>query len=485
MKKIGIVFILLPLIFCACQKKEQETSWLDSLYEKGKSTFYQTVEEELDSHPQKDQLSEIEKTKIREAETRYDRLYGILVNVFYQKEAPEMQRLLEKNSRESREDFSQKYMQIVNLAARKFIESFFTVDASTDYILENNPKYENMDAVDMVVQTTGYNAKLDTPEIPEDIPPLNPEFDKQGALDGGKFRDALKKNKGKGIKIAILDTGIDVSHPIFENTAFGEHFSLVGASGKPWANNTLPVDWGFHGTLVSSIAARFAPEAQITMYKFGDGDTQNDPPYQLLLQCIIAASVYKAVYDGNDIISISASGASIDSDYLREACQFAYDNNRVVISGALYSRWFKTGNVLNFPAQYDTVVSVTAADRLDDGSYGYWDVCAPDESISVAAPNDIFGAFPTYFDEEDTYVPSISAGIPTVAALFALTMAEYPRTGEEEPGEYAQEIIDLVIENADPQAVGFSGHTDECGYGLINAEKTVKAAARLNQKRSR
>jgi hypothetical protein len=64
-------------------------------------------------------------------------------------------------------------------------------------------------------------------------------------------------------------------------------------------------------------------------------------------------------------------------------------------------------------------------------------------------------------------------------------MAEYPRTGEEEPGEYAQEIIDLVIENADPQAVGFSGHTDECGYGLINAEKTVKAAARLNQKRSR
>ena len=145
------------------------------------------------------------------------------------------------------------------------------------------------------------------------------------------------------------------------------------------------------------------------MYKFGDGETQNDPPYQLLMQCLVAASIYKAVHDGNDIISISASGSSLDLDYLRQACQYAYDHNTVIISGNLYSRWYKMGNVLNFPSQYETVVSVTAAEPREDGSYGYWDVCAPDKSTFVAAPNDIFAGMPTYMDEEDTYIPSISA----------------------------------------------------------------------------
>ena len=39
------------------------------------------------------------------------------------------------------------------------------------------------------------------------------------------------------------------------------------------------VDWGWHGTIVSSIVAKYAPEAQITMYRYLDADTQNDSPF--------------------------------------------------------------------------------------------------------------------------------------------------------------------------------------------------------------
>ena len=257
----------------------------------------------------------------------------------------------------------------------------------------------------------------------------------------------------------------------------------IGREGKPWATDAPLVDWGWHGTLISSIAARFAPGAELTMYKFGDGDTQNDPAYQLLMECIVAASVYKAVHDGNDIISISASGASLDLDYLREACQYAFDNNCVIVSGGLYSRWYKQGNVLNFPSQYETVFTVTAAGKKEDGSYGYWDVCAPGETNDVVAPNDIFGAFPTYVEEEDTYIPSISAAIPVVSSLFALLISEYPRTGEEAPGKYAQTLMDLVRNNANPRIVGFEGFSPECGYGMIDAEKTLKAAVQLSKNR--
>jgi len=468
-----------------CCKKDGDDAWLDTLFEDGRSAFYTSIKDLLAHHPRKDLLTETEVTKIMEAGTRYTRLYGLLVNIFYQKDEPLFQALLGQEGRESRSRFRKMYLDLVEFSAGMFVESFFAITPSTDLIRKNYPKYKDMDAVDLVIRSIGYEAKLDEPSINGVKKTVSPEFDKQGALDAARFREAHAITEGAGVRMAILDTGIDMSHPVFSRTKWGRHFSLVGREGMPWATDAPTVDWGWHGTLISSVAARFAPEAEITVYKFGDGDTQNDPAYQLLMQCMIAASIYKAVHDGNDIISISASGASLDVDYLREACQYAFDSNRVVISGGLYSRWYKQGNILNYPAQYDTVFTVTAAGKRDDGSYGYWDVCAPGETNDVAAPNDIFGAFPTYVGEEDTYIPSISAAIPVVSALFALAISEYPHSGEEAPGEYVRTLMKLVRENANPQKVGFEGFSPECGHGLIDAEKTVEAALHLAEERLR
>ena len=477
------VILIVLLIAISCQKEVEGTSWLDSAHEEGRGIFYQTIREEISVHPKKTELTEAEITKIMGAETRYNRLYELLINIFYQKEEPILTELIETGDKKSRSRFREMYLELARFSAHMFVESFFATNRSTQIIREMMPAYKELDAVDLVIRSIGYHAKLDIPVKPAEAMPLSPEFDKQGALDAANFREAHTLTKGQGAKIAILDTGIDESHPIFENTNMGKHFSLIGRTGKPWETDAPTIDWGLHGTAISSIAARYAPEARITMYKFGDGETQNDPPYQFLMQCIVAASIYKAVHDGNDVISISASGSSLDIDYLREACQYACDNNTIVISGNLYSRWYKMGNVLNFPSQYKTVVSVTAAEPRDDGTYGYWDVCAPDESTFVAAPNDIFAGLPTYMDEEDTYIPSISAAIPVVAALFALTISEYPRMDSERPGEYADTVMNLVKDNANPEAVGFDGFSPECGYGLIDAAKTVKSAAELNQKR--
>ena len=486
-----IVFILLSVTLCvlvisiSCQKKTLDTSWLDSLHQEGKAIFYQSIREEIDVHPKKSELTEEEITKIMDAETNYEILYELLINIFYQKDEPTFTKLIAKGDKESIPQFQKMYSELARFSAQMFVESFFATNNATHLIRKMMPAYKDLDAVDLVLRSIGYHAKLDIPEVPVDKKPLNPEFDKQGALDGAKFREAHEMTKGRGAKIALLDTGIDKSHPIFENTAQGKHFSLVGRAGKSWATKAPIIDWGFHGTAISSIAARYAPEAQITMYKFGDGETQNDPPYQLLVQCIVAASIYRAVHDGNDIISISASGSALDIDYLREACRYAYENNVVIVCGNLYSRWYKMGNVLNFPSQYETVVSVTAAEPKGDGTYGYWDVCAPDEATFVAAPNDIFAAMPTYMEEDDMYIPSISAAIPVVAALFALTISEYPRSGKEAPGEYVDVIMNLVKDNANPQAVGFEGFSKECGHGLIDAESTVNSAAELHNRRKR
>jgi subtilisin family serine protease len=488
--KLRAAVIILSLLavglWTACREKSAgppDKAWLDSMFEQGRSLFFQTVRSEIAARPDRDRLNEAELRKIAEAETRYPRLYGILINVFYQKDEPTFTGLLANGDAKSRKRFSEMYLDLAKFAGHMFVQTFFTTDFATDLARKINPAYKGLDTVDLVVRTTGYGAKLDPPPAREFFKgPVSPEFERQGALDGARFRQAHLLTRGKGAKIAILDSGIDESHSIFKNTAWGKNFSFVGREGQPWSDDAPLVDWGWHGTLISSVAACFAPEAQLTVYKVLDGDTQNDPPYLLLLESFLAAGIYRAVHEGNDVISISASGATIDSDYLREACQYAYDQNRVLVSGALYSRWFKQGNTLNFPAQYKTVVAVTAAQKNPDGSYGYWDVCAAQKENTVAAPNDIFGAFPTYVGEKDRYIPSISAAIPVVSSLFALAVSVHPRTGHEAPGEYARRLMDLVNENANPERVGFHGFSPECGYGLIDAEKTVRAAMALNKK---
>jgi subtilisin family serine protease len=477
------VCIGLVLLIVSCEGNTSPQSWLNNLYAEGRKMFYQTIREELSGHPMRSSLTEGEAAKIREAEIRYDRLYELLVNVFYQKDEPVFTSLISQGNKASRKKFAGMYRSVVNQAAHSFVEAFFATDAATEKMRKMIAKYKDLDAVDLVVRSIGYYAKLDKPDANAPVKPLNPEFEKQGALDGAAFRAAHQFTRGKGAKIAILDTGIDMGHPVFWNTQWGPHFSLVGRMGPPWESAAPLVDWGFHGTLISSVAAIFAPEARLTMYKFGDGDTQNDPPFGYLMDCLVAASIYRAVHDGNDIINISASGGTLDVPYLKEACRYAYDQNRVVICGNLYMRWYEMGNTHNFPAQYDSVVSVTAAERRKDGTYGYWNVCAPDKTVDVAAPNDVFGAFPTYVGREDSYIPSISAAIPVVASLFALIVSEYPRTGREAPGAYAQSLIDLVLRSTDPHKVGYEGFTPECGYGLIDAEKAVRRAQALRLKR--
>ncbi len=479
-----IILICVLLVSTSCQDNAFDSSWLDSLHEEGRAIFYRTIKSEISVHPRKSELTDMEITKIMEAETRYNRLYELLINIFYQKDEPIFSELIAKDDKKSRSLFRAMYAELAQFSAHMFVETFFATDQTTQLIRKMIPAYKELDAVDLVVRSIGYHAKLDIPVIPAEIRELSPEFDKQGALDAAKFRQAHKMTKGKGAKIAIFDTGIDMSHPIFAKTDWGEHFSLIGRTGKPWATDAPVVDWGLHGTAITSIGARYAPEARITMYKFGDGETQNDPPYQLLMQCIVAASIYKAVHDGNDIISISASGSALDTGYLRDACQYAYENNVVVVCGNLYSRWYKMGNVLNFPSQYETVISVTAAEPKAEGTYGYWDVCAPDEATFVAAPNDIFAGMPTYMDEEDAYIPSISAAIPVVSALFALAISANPPLGTEGPGEYVDLVMNLVKDNANPAVVGFDGFSPECGYGLIDAEKTVKSALEWKNKRN-
>ncbi len=457
---------------------------LEALFDEGRATFYAAVAGDVDRHPLRDRLNAAEKAKVRDLTKIYPRLYAILMNYYYQKDAPVFGALLEEGSEASLRRFRDMYLDLARFSAQMFADSLFQPSPWGGYFKDLIPRFKGKDTVDIVALSSSHMAKLDLPTPDKfEKKTLSPEFEKQWGLDAGKFRTAHKLSKGRGARVAVLDSGIDMTHPVFENTRWGSHFNFVGRDGFPWSPVGPPmVDWGWHGTIVTSIVANYAPEALITVYRYLDADTQNDSPLPRVVTSQMGAAIYKAVHDGNDVINISA-GTNLHVPYLQEACQYAYDNNVILVTTSPYYMGKYLGGNEDYPGQYPVNISVTAITRLAENKYGYWDVAAPEPTTTVGSPDAPFVAYPTYVGEKDDYAAGISCATPIVASLAALVASVYPRLGTEPPGRYAETVKKLLTENADPRAVGFDGFSPECGYGLIDAEKTVKAALRLAEAR--
>ncbi|CAG9948013.1 unnamed protein product [Clonostachys rosea f. rosea IK726] len=125
---------------------------------------------------------------------------------------------------------------------------------------------------------------------------------------------------GKGVKIALIDTGVDYKHPALGGcfgegclVSFGRDLTGDGFTGENQpVPDSDPMDCTGHGTHVSGIIAAqkndlgftgAAPDATLGMYKvFGcQGHTTTD---------VLIAALYQAFEDGADVISSSIGEAS-------------------------------------------------------------------------------------------------------------------------------------------------------------------------------
>jgi hypothetical protein len=479
-----VAALVLALGLAACSSPAPAKAPLQTLFDEGRDIFYGSVEANVAGHPEAGRLTAAERAKVAALREVYPRLYALMMNYLYPKNAPAFDALLAEGSDASMARFRREYLDLARFAARMFSDTLFVPSPTGLFFMELIPRFNGQDTVDLAVMETGNMANIDLP-APEKIVPktLSPEFDKQWGLDAGRFREAHRLTRGRGVRVAVLDTGIDMSHPVFKDTVWGSHFNFVGRDGLPWAHAGPPmVDWGWHGTVVSSIVAKYAPEAQITLYRYLDGDSQNDSPFPTIVSANMGAAIYKAVHDGNDVINISA-GTNLDLPYLEEACRYAWENNVVIVTGSAYYQGRYMGGAEDYPAQYATTVAATAIDRRADGSYGYWSIASPDPTTDVGAPNAPFVAFPAYSGETDVYAPGISCATPIVASAAALAVSVYPRLGTEPPGQYVETIRKLLNANANPKLVGFDGFSPECGFGMVDAVKTVEAARKLGTAR--
>lgn len=85
-----------------------------------------------------------------------------------------------------------------------------------------------------------------------------------------RLAEAHALSQGRGVRVAVLDTGIDAAHPALAGRVLpGRDF----VDGDPVPAESAGAAWG-HGTHVAALVALAAPQAQIVPLRVLDGDGQ-------------------------------------------------------------------------------------------------------------------------------------------------------------------------------------------------------------------
>ena len=276
------------------------------------------------------------------------------------------------------------------------------------------------------------------------------------------IREAWKTTKGKGVTIAVIDTGVDSTHPDLKGAVIGgADFSGLGSK-----NGQTPVgsDGGSHGTMVAALAAGrgqgtsgvigAAPAASILAISVGFGTDAPDSDAQ------IAKAVRWAVDNGADVINMSLTRNTLDWPTSWDDAFLYAAQHDVVVVAAAGNRGSGTTQV-GAPATMPGVLTVGGVDRNGAAS---WDASSQGITIGVSAPSEqLVGAVPG-----GGYVlwDGTSGATPIVAGVVALVRAAHP-------GLKADDVINRIVSTA--KDAGKKGADPIYGYGLLDASAAVSA----------
>lgn len=269
-------------------------------------------------------------------------------------------------------------------------------------------------------------------------------------------------NRGLGVKVAVIDTGIDYNHSDLAAN-YGGGFDFVN-------NDADPFDDHKHGTHVAGIVGArdndagvvgVAPEATIYALKVLDGSGGGN------FDSVIAALQWSV--DNGIQITNSSFGASQDPGLTAKQ---AYDNAAAV--GILHvaaagnsGNCQGTGDNVQYPARWESVIAVAATDSNDvspcfSSTGPAVELSAPGVSVNSTVP----GGYEV--------LSGTSMASPHVAGTAALVI----RAGVSDTngnGRVNDEVRQKLIDTA--RDLGTVGRDTWYGYGLIDAAAAAQGPA--------
>ena len=300
------------------------------------------------------------------------------------------------------------------------------------------------------------------PEAPEEDPVRAAQY---WLADYG-IDKAWETTRGKGVTIAVIDTGIGKGPVEFEGAVVGG--TDVSGVGTPDGRTPVGAVDADHGSWVASLAAGrgtgedtgmigVAPEAELLSVSVGFGAAATKSFTEQ-----IAEAIRWSVDNGADVInmSLTTNVPGWDESW-DEAFMYAFDHDVVVVVAA-GNRGSGTTRV-GAPATIPGVLTVGGVDP--DGKASV-EASTQGITIGVSAPSeDLVGVSA---DGRLVLWNGTSGAAPIVAGIAALVRAAHPDLD-------ANNVINRIVETADPPAGSTAAHDPLYGYGLVDAGAAVSA----------
>ncbi len=309
----------------------------------------------------------------------------------------------------------------------------------------------------------------------------------------------LSEVRGDGIKIAIVDTGVECSHPdLLSDSKCVEDWVAPSLSD---AYGVMPGDIVGHGTHVAGIAAASTDNGNGIAgvginAKVGSLKACWCLEYFEGYGCIyagctdtaISEAILHAKDNGYHVINMSLGGP--DSSTLKNAVDQALAAGIVLVASAGNS--YEYSDISNpypeipspkvsYPAAYPGVVAVAATDHYDNlasfSNFGAWvDVAAPGTNILSAYPSAGCGGAENCYN----WMSGTSMASPIVAGAAALVLDKISGGSLEMSPNLRDDVISAIRSNADQTGALGQDMLAWTQYGRLNLHAALSGSTTNN-----
>ncbi len=207
---------------------------------------------------------------------------------------------------------------------------------------------------------TDANGNILTPTKP-DYEITDPDYSMQTYLDYINLRDTWNTTRGKGVSVAVIDTGIDTDHPEFEGKISEKsYYSSEDKVVKDYGIEVIEDEQG-HGTAVAGVISAgmnndegitgIAPEAELIVIK-----CDCDENGEFLRSSDLVFGLAYAIECDADVVNMSFGTDYDSASAMKKYLNLAYDSDVICVAAA----GNESTSMPSYPAAFDNVVGVGA-----------------------------------------------------------------------------------------------------------------------------
>ncbi|MFJ6186376.1 S8 family serine peptidase [Streptomyces sp. NPDC092295] len=257
---------------------------------------------------------------------------------------------------------------------------------------------------------------------------------KQWYLDAMNTEEIWKSTTGEGIKVAVIDSGVNASTPSLKGQVL-KGFDATGTPGE------ATDDYSGHGTTMAELIAGtgnggglrgLAPGAKIIPMRIADTEMQNNQS----VNAFDSEDAIRAAADSDAQIISMSFGSEFSSPKEREAVKYAESKGKLFF--AAVGNTGAKDNKREYPASYPQVVGVAATEP--EGRVAEYSQHG--DFVDIAAPG---SDIPRWCDENFTKYCDGDGG---TSAATAIASASAALIWSANPDWTANQVLRVMLESA-------------------------------------